>query len=187
NRLLVRDAGPLEGLCPLTEGEIFNNLAITKHEPVGKSSAGPFCRVFQANPGVEIYDNLISIHQVSLRLASPFRPSPASFLDVLLHFPNAAIGAGCWKAFGLNAHDSRIKIGSDGRHVIAIDCSEELPERFSCGFHVSIIATLNIGPDSICGASSAASQSLRQLSAEICICRIPVLRFVVVPTGAQTK
>jgi hypothetical protein len=137
NRLSIRDAGPLEGLRPLTEREIFDDLAITKHEPIGKSSASPFGRVFQANPGMEVYDNFISVHQVSLGLTSPFGPSPPSFLDVLLHFSNTTIGAGCWKAFGLNAHDLWIKIVGDGRHVIAIDGSEELPERFSCGFHVS--------------------------------------------------
>jgi hypothetical protein len=38
---------------------------------------------------------------------------------------------------GLNAHDLQIKIVSDRLHVIAIDCSEQLPECFSCGFHVS--------------------------------------------------
>jgi hypothetical protein len=137
NLLSIRDASPLEGLRPLTEREIFDDLAITKQEPIGKSSASPFDRVFQANPGMEVYDNFISIHQVSLGLASPFRPSSPSFLDVLLHFPNATISAGCWKTFGLNAHDLRVKIVSDGRHVIAIDCSEEFPERFSCSFHES--------------------------------------------------
>ena len=137
NRLSIRDAGPLEGLRPLTEREIFNDLAITKQEPICKSSASPFGRVFQANPGMEVYDNFVSIDQVSLGLASPFRPSAPSFLDVLSHFPNATIGAGCRKAFWLNAHDLRIKIVRDGGHVIAIDCSEELPEHFSCGFHGS--------------------------------------------------
>jgi hypothetical protein len=44
HRLLIRDAGPLEGLRPLTEREIFDNLAIAKQEPIGKSSASPFGR-----------------------------------------------------------------------------------------------------------------------------------------------
>jgi hypothetical protein len=148
NRLLIRDASPLQGLRPLTEREIFDDLAITKQEPIGKSSATPFGRVFQANPSMQVYNNFISIHKVSLGLASPFRPSPSSFLDVLLHFPNTTIGAGCWKAFGLNAHDLRIKIVGDGNHIIAIDCSEELLERLSCGFHGQIIAMLNIGLNS---------------------------------------
>jgi hypothetical protein len=133
----IRDAGPLEGVRPLTEREMFDDLAVTKQEPIGKSSATPFGRVFQANPSMEVYNNLIFIHQVSLGLASAFRPSPSSFLEVLLHFPNTAIGASCWKAFGLNAHDFRIKIVSDGHHIIAIDCSEKLLERVSCGFHGS--------------------------------------------------
>src|ERR1700733_11943424 len=137
NRLLIRDAGPLEGLRPLTESEIFDDLAITKQKPIGKSSATPSGRVFQANPSMEVYNNFVSIHQVSLGLASPFRPSPPSFLDVLLHFPNTTIGAGCWKAFGLNAHDLRIKIVCDGHNIIAIDRGEKLRERFSCGFHGS--------------------------------------------------
>jgi hypothetical protein len=42
NRLLFRDAGPLEGLSPFGEREILDDLAITKHEAIGKSSANPF-------------------------------------------------------------------------------------------------------------------------------------------------
>jgi hypothetical protein len=45
NRLLVFDAGPLEGLGPFPEREILDDLAITKHEAIGKSSANPFGRV----------------------------------------------------------------------------------------------------------------------------------------------
>lgn len=142
NRVSIRDAGPLEGLRPLTEREIFDNLAITKQEAIGKSSATPFGGVFQPHPSVEEYDNFISIDQVSFWVASPFRPSPPSFLDVLLYFPNTAIGAGSWEAFGLNAHDLWIEIFNDGRHVIAIDGSEELLEGFSYGFHGSHLAML---------------------------------------------
>ena len=59
---------------------------------------------------MEVYDNLVSILQELLGLACPFGPSPPSFRDVLLHFGNTPIGAGCWKALGLDAHDLRIKI-----------------------------------------------------------------------------
>jgi hypothetical protein len=45
---------------------------------------------------------------------------------VLLHFRDTAIGASCWEALRLNAHNLRIKILSYGLHVIAIDCGEEL-------------------------------------------------------------
>ena len=45
------------------------------------------------------------------------------------------IGAGCSKALGLNAHNVRIKILSDGLHIIAIDCSEECFECFGFGGH----------------------------------------------------
>jgi hypothetical protein len=133
----IRDTGPLEGVRTLTEREMFDDLAIAKQEPIGKSSASPFGRVFQANPSMEVYNNFISIDPVSLGLASAFRPSPSSFLEVLLHFPNTTIGASGWKAVGLNAHDRRIEIVSDRHHIIAIDCSEKLLERFSCGFHGS--------------------------------------------------
>jgi len=137
NSLSIRDAGPLEGLRPFSEREIFDDLAITEHEAIGKSSASPFSRVFQANPSMEVYDNFVSVHQESLGLASPFRPSPTAFRDVRLHFRDTTIGAGCREALRLNAHDFRIKIFNDGRHVAAIDRSEELLERFSCGFHGS--------------------------------------------------
>src|SRR5882757_598941 len=86
---------------------------------------------------MQVYDDSISIHQESLGIATPFRPSPTTFRDVLLHFPNTAIGAGRRKALGLNAHDLRMKIFSNGRQVVAIDRSEESLERFSCGFHGS--------------------------------------------------
>ena len=46
NRTLLLDARPLEGLGPLPEGEILDDLAITKHEAIGKSSANPFGRFF---------------------------------------------------------------------------------------------------------------------------------------------
>ena len=137
NRLSIRDAGPLAGLRPFSEREIFNDLALAKHEAIGKAAANPFCRVFQANPSMEVYDDFVSVHQESLGIASTFRPSPSAFHDMRLHFRGTTIGAGCWEAFRLNAYDFRIKIFSDGRHVVAIDRGEELLERLSCGFHGS--------------------------------------------------
>jgi hypothetical protein len=135
NSFSIRDAGPLEGLRPLSEREIFDDPAVTEHEAICKSSANPFGRVFQANPSVEICNDFVSIHQESLGLASPFRPSPTAFRDVRLHFRDATIGACCRKSLRLNAHNLRVKILNDCRHVITIDRSEELLERFSCGFH----------------------------------------------------
>lgn len=89
---------------------------------------------------MEVDDNLVAIHQELLGLAGPFGPGPASFPDVLLHFRNTTIGPGGWKAFGLDAHDLRIEVSSDGLHVVAIDRSEESFECFSFGFHGLILA-----------------------------------------------
>jgi len=125
NRLLVFDASPLEGLRPVSKGEILDDLAVAKDETIGKSCANPMGRVFHADPDMEVHHHFVSIHQELLGVAGPFGPSPTSFRDVLLHFRNTTIGAGCWKALGLNAHNFRIKILGDGLHVIAIDCSEE--------------------------------------------------------------
>ena len=95
---------------------------------------------------MEVNDNFVSVHKVFLGLASAFGPSSASFFDVLLDFPDATISAGCWKTLGFDANDLGVKIVSDGRHVIAIDGSEKLLERFDCGFHAAIIAMPDIGP-----------------------------------------
>lgn len=84
---------------------------------------------------MEVYDNFISIREELLRLAGPFGPAATPFGHVLLYFRNSAIRAGRWKAFGLDANNLRIKILGDRLHVIAINCGEELLERFSFGFH----------------------------------------------------
>ena len=44
-RILVFDAGPLKGLCAFPERAVFDDLATTKHEAIGKSSANPFGRI----------------------------------------------------------------------------------------------------------------------------------------------
>lgn len=137
NRLLVVDTSPFEGPLAFSEGEVLDDLATTKHETIGKSSINPIGRVFQADVNVEVHDDFIFISQELLRVARPFGPSPTSLRDVLLHFRDATIGAGRWKALGLNAHNLRIKIVSHGLHVIAIDRIKELLERFGFGTYGS--------------------------------------------------
>ena len=135
DRFLLRDTGPLKGLRPFAEREILDDLAVAEHEAIGKSSAHPFGRVFQADAGMKVYDDFISIRQELLGLAGPFGPSPAPFRDVRLNLRDTAIGAGRWKALGLDAHDLRIEIFRDRLHVIAIDRGEELSEGFRFGTH----------------------------------------------------
>jgi len=40
NRLLVFDTSPLEGLRPVSKGEILDDLAVAKDETIGKSCMG---------------------------------------------------------------------------------------------------------------------------------------------------
>src|SRR5690242_16404269 len=84
---------------------------------------------------MEVHDNFVSIHQELLGLAGSFGPGPASFCDVFLHFRDTTISTGCWEAIGLNAHNLWIKILGYGLHVVAIDCSEEMLQRFNFGTH----------------------------------------------------
>src|SRR5687767_16038775 len=86
---------------------------------------------------MEIHDNFVSILQELFGLARSFGPSATPLRDVLLHFRNTTISPGCRKALWLNAYDLRIEIPDNSLYVIAIDCSEEPFEYFSCGTHGS--------------------------------------------------
>ena len=133
---LVIYACPLHCLCSCREREISDDLGVTKFERVGESSADPFGRIFQSDPGVEVHDDFGSILEEPLRVAGPFCPSVTSVPDVRLHFLDTPIGAGGWKALGFDPQNLWIKIFDDGLHVVAIDCREELLEYFYLMAHV---------------------------------------------------
>jgi hypothetical protein len=136
-RRLIFDRGPREGVRPLPEGKILDDLAVAKHETIGKAPANPIGRACQLDLGVEENDHLVPLHQELFRVAAAFGPCPASLPDVLLHRNGAAVGAGGRKSLGLDAHDLRIKIPGDRLHVIAINCGEKFFECFRFGAHGS--------------------------------------------------
>lgn len=134
----VFNAGPLESIQPFTKGEMLDDLAVSKYETIGKSSINPFGRVLQADPGMEIYDNLVSVHQELLGLTRPFGPGVASFRDVFLDLSDTTVGSGCREALWLDPHNLRIEVPGYRVNVIAIDGVEELFEGFSFDAHMSV-------------------------------------------------
>ena len=84
---------------------------------------------------MEVHDDLLTIDEELLWLAGSFSPGSTSLPDVLLDFGNTSIGTSCWKAFGFDANNLRIKVSNRGVHIVAIYCFEEFFECFDFVAH----------------------------------------------------
>src|SRR4051812_42387762 len=114
---------------------MFGDQSVTEQESVRESPTGPFGRSLQANPGMQVNDDLVSVDEELLGLARSFGPCAASPGELLANLRDATVSAGCRKSLRLDSHDLRIEMPARLRDVVAIDRSEELLENLDFDAH----------------------------------------------------